>query len=77
MQIGLRFQSHFPKSNPSVIWECKRITQENNFFEKIISEVLNLKMNVLLPGVGTKIVGKELFSLEANCGRAICNVKGQ
>lgn len=34
-------------------------------------------MNVLLPGVGTKIVGKELFSLEANCGRAICNVKGQ
>lgn len=58
---GLRFQSHFPKSNPSFIWECKRITQENNFFEKIISEVLNLKMNVLLPGVDTKIVGKELF----------------
>lgn len=40
---------------------CKRITQKNNFFEKIISEVLNLKMNVLLPGVGTKTVGKELF----------------
>lgn len=58
---GLRFQSHFPKSNPSFIWECKRITQENTVFEKTISEVLNLKMNVLLPGVRTKIQEKNCF----------------
>lgn len=35
------------------------------FFEKIISEVLHLKMDVLLPSVDTKIVGK------ATCGRAL------